>query len=121
MNFPVAPQSKNPSSTISMPFCFSLEIFMGKYMVFRSTRVTRHWAIDKVIGGTDVETVPLFKNPHRLPPGPSLLLLFLVVTGDMPRFFANETSPFFHQDSLLLGGHCINVHSIRVSLFLEFP
>ena len=34
-------------------------------MVFLSIRATRHWAIDRVTGGTDVETVLRFKNPHR--------------------------------------------------------
>src|SRR5882762_11504186 len=79
MNLPVAPQSKNPSSTISISFCFSLEILIGKYMVLRSTRATKQLAIDRVIGGADVETVLLFKNPHRRRPSSLLLLLLPLV------------------------------------------
>jgi hypothetical protein len=62
INFPVAPQSRKPSSTISTPR--SLESF--KYIELFSTRATKHEAIDKMLGDTDVEAVLRFKNPHRL-------------------------------------------------------
>ena len=65
---------------ISIPFCFSLQIFRGKYIVFLSTRATRHWAIDKVTGGADVEAVLRFKNPlHHLSIPPSLLVRVIVM------------------------------------------
>src|ERR1700677_5171895 len=63
INFSVAPLSKSPSSTISMPFCCSLESFIDKYIELWSTRATKHWAIDRILGETDVEAVLRFKNP----------------------------------------------------------
>jgi hypothetical protein len=44
----------------------SLESFIGKYIELFSTRATKHEAIDKMLGDTDVEAVLRFKNPHRL-------------------------------------------------------
>ena len=44
---------------------------MGRYIVFRLTRATKQLAIDKVTGGTDVETVLRFKNPVHRPSLPS--------------------------------------------------
>src|SRR5882762_431205 len=101
MNLPVAPQSKNPSSTISISFCFSLEILIGKYMVLRSTRATKQLAIDRVIGGADVETVLLFKNPRRrrpsslqlpppLLPSPSFHLSASIVIVQFPSAIARR-------------------------------
>src|ERR1700679_2302655 len=63
MNFPPAPLSRNPSSTISTSFCLLLESFIGKFIELLSTRATKQLAIDKMLGDTDAETVLLFKNP----------------------------------------------------------
>jgi hypothetical protein len=65
--FPVALQSRKPSLTISIPHSFSLEIFIGKYIELFSTQATKHEAIDKMLGDTDVEAVLHFKNLYCFP------------------------------------------------------
>jgi hypothetical protein len=54
-------------STISIPCSVSLESFIGKYIELFSTRATKHEAIDKMLGDTDVEAVLRFKNPYHFP------------------------------------------------------
>ena len=48
----------------------------------------------------------------------SLLHIFVMITGHVSGFLANETGTLLHQGDSLLGGHCVYVHCVVVLLFL---